>query len=123
MEDNWPMIGQFYKNCMDKQTIDSLGTQPITSLLNSIDTTMLSSTKKCANQCVSQLCLEVTLKTLLRDEVARLIGQLHRTGIKLFFGASGNVDLKDPGKVILTVSQGGLVRDPFFFSPLSMQSI
>ena len=36
MEKGWPLLGQFYSNCLDLATMDQLGTQPIDPIIQMI---------------------------------------------------------------------------------------
>jgi putative endopeptidase len=77
-------IGDFYKACMDTDTIEAKGLAPIEPLLQQIDA--------------------VNSKA----ELPALIGKLQRIGVDVFFDYGEQQDLKDATKQIATASQGGL---------------
>jgi len=77
-------IGDFYASCMDEQTIEKLGAQPLQSDLDRIQ--------------------EMKAKSALRDELVRL----HLLGVNAFFNFSSSPDAKDSMKMIGQADQSGL---------------
>src|SRR5271170_5309843 len=77
-------IGDYYKACMDTDTIDAKGLAPIEPLLSEID----------------------ALKN--KEQLAALAGKLQRIGVNVFFGYSEQQDFKDASKQIAIAIQGGL---------------
>ncbi len=78
-------IGDFYAACMDEQTINRLGLEPLKPALDRI--------------------AAITAKQQpLRDEIVRL----HRMGINAFFTFDSGADFKNSGINIAQASQGGL---------------
>src|SRR5260370_34954970 len=77
-------IGDFYASCMDEQTIEKLGPQPLQPDLDRIQ--------------------EMTAKSALRNELVRL----HLIGVNAFFSFSSGPDAKDSMKMFGKADQGGL---------------
>jgi putative endopeptidase len=77
-------IGDFYASCMDEQTIEKLGAQPLQADLDQIQ--------------------QVTAKSAIRNELVRL----HLLGVNAFFNFSSGPDAKDSMKMIGQADQGGL---------------
>src|SRR5258706_14939281 len=77
-------IGDFYASCMDEQTIEKLGAQPLQADLDSIQ--------------------EMKAKSAIRGELVRL----HLLGVNAFFNFSSGPDAKDSMKMIGQADQGGL---------------
>src|SRR6266403_4544959 len=77
-------IGDFYASCMDAQTIEKLGVQPLQPDLDRIQ--------------------EMKAKSAIRDELVRL----HLLGVNAFFNFSSGPDAKDSMKMIGQADQGGL---------------
>jgi endothelin-converting enzyme/putative endopeptidase len=90
---NEQKIGDYYKSCMDTDTIEAKGLAPVKPYLDKIDA--LSSI----------------------DDIAPLIGELQRNGIDVFFGYGEQQDFKDASKQIAFFDQAGLglpERDYYF---------
>lgn len=81
---NEQKIGDYYKSCMDTETIEAKGLTPLKPLLDEIN------------------ALEST------PELAPLIGKLQRYGIDAFFSYGEQQDFKDASKQIAYIDQGGL---------------
>ncbi len=77
-------IGDFYESCMDEQTIDQQGIQPLQSELDRI--------------------AAITAKSAILPELVRL----HLTGVDAFFNFSSSPDMKDSMHMIGDLDQGGL---------------
>ncbi len=77
-------IGDFYAACMDTETINKKGLEPLTEALRRID----------------------GMKTAA--DVPATIAYLHNNGIRVLFGFGASPDLKDASKMIATTGQGGL---------------
>ena len=77
-------IGDYYFACMDEPTVNARGYDPITPDLTRIDA--------------------LNDKAAIRDEVPHL----HREGDDVFFEFGSETDLKDSGRTIGAVNQGGL---------------
>ncbi|HTH54053.1 MAG TPA: M13 family metallopeptidase [Edaphobacter sp.] len=90
---NEQKIGDYYKSCMDVDSIESKGLTPLEPLLNEIN----------AIQSV--------------DDLPALIGKLQRYGTDVFFSYGEQQDFKDASKQIAYIDQGGLglpERDYYF---------
>lgn len=77
-------IGDYYKACMDTDSINAKGLTPVEPLLKEIDAVHD------------------------RAQLPALIGQLQRIGVDVFFGYGEQQDLKDATKQIAFVQQAGL---------------
>jgi putative endopeptidase len=77
-------IGDFYASCMDEQTIDKLGTEPINDELDHIDA--------------------ITASSGIVGELVRL----HLLGVNALFEFSSTPDAKDSMHMIAGADQGGL---------------
>ena len=77
-------IGDFYGSCMDEQTIEKLGTQPLKPDMDRIDA--------------------ITAKAGILSPLVRL----HLLGVNAFFRFSSSPDLKDSMHMIGDLDQGGL---------------
>jgi endothelin-converting enzyme/putative endopeptidase len=77
-------IGDFYFSCMDEQSIEKLGVQPLKADLDRINA--------------------IATKSALAFELA----QLHLKGVNALFRFSAGPDLKDTNKNIAQIDQGGL---------------
>jgi endothelin-converting enzyme/putative endopeptidase len=77
-------IGDFYGSCMDEQTIDKLGTQPLDAELKRIDA--------------------IQTKAQMLDELVRL----HLHGVDVLFNFSSEPDFKNSTQNIADADQGGL---------------
>ena len=81
-------IGDYYKACMDTETIDSKGLEPLRPLLSQID--------GLGNNQAAKL------------KLAGLLGELQRDGADVFFGFGEQQDYKDATRQIAFIQQGGL---------------
>jgi len=79
-------IGDYFKACMDTSLIQSEGLTRIQPLLDKIN----------------------SLDTSNKAQLATLLGELQREGVDVFFGYGEQQDLKDSGKQIAEIAQGGL---------------
>jgi putative endopeptidase len=90
LEDGWPLISDFYTNCMDNATRDKLGAAPLQDYVKIIDDSTSS--------------------------VIQKIAQLHILEIRALFSFGLGTDLDDPTFGLAEVDQGGigLPRDYYF---------
>lgn len=84
LEEDWPMIGVLYNNCMNLTTIDNQGTTPLNPFWTSINSIVTIS------------------------DFFKVLGQLHRSGIGSMFQFWVDVDAKNPTVYLPTLWQGGL---------------
>lgn len=84
LEENWPLIGPFYKSCMNLPTINQNGITPTQTLFDEI--------------------------TAIHDTTSLLqtIGHLHNHGISALFAFFVDTDSKDPSMTLPTFWQSGL---------------
>ena len=90
---NEQKIGDYYKSCMDTDTIEAKGLAPLQPYLDKINA--VESTR----------------------DLAPLIGELQRDGVDVFFGYGEQQDFKDASKQIAFIDQAGLglpERDYYF---------
>eukprot|EP00741_Cyanophora_paradoxa_P002966 tig00000655_g2879.t1 len=89
LNDNWPVLTEYFKSCMDTQTIDKLGASPLAPLFEKIDA-------------INDL-----------NSIMSLAGELHSIGVPVFFDMLVTPDPKDPNKYLLQIGQGGIATgDP-----------
>jgi endothelin-converting enzyme/putative endopeptidase len=81
---NEQKIGDYYKSCMDMDTIEAKGLTPLKPLFDEINSIESPS------------------------DLAPLTGKLQRYGIDVFFGFGEQQDFKDASKQIAYIDQGGL---------------
>ncbi len=81
-------IGDFYESCMDEQTIDQQGIQPLQSELDRI--------------------AAITAKSAILPELVRL----HLTGVDAFFNFSSSPDMKDSMHMIGDPRRAWRLRPP-----------
>ena len=81
-------IGDYYKACLDVSAIDSKGLAPLQPVLNEID--------------------GLGNGLMAKRELPKVIGDLERIGVEVFFAYGEQQDFKDAAKQIAFVSQGGL---------------
>ena len=81
-------IGDYYKACLNTSAIDSKGLAPLQPLLSEID--------------------GLGNSLMAKRDLPKVIGDLQRIGVEVFFGYGEQQDFKDATKQIAFVSQGGL---------------
>ncbi|HMG02813.1 MAG TPA: M13 family metallopeptidase, partial [Edaphobacter sp.] len=81
---NEQKIGDYYKSCMDTDTIEAKGLAPLQPLLDEINAVNSTS------------------------DLPALAGKLQRNGIDVFFGYGEQQDFKDASKQIASIDQAGL---------------
>jgi endothelin-converting enzyme/putative endopeptidase len=81
---NEQKIGDYYKSCMDTDTIEARGLAPLQPLLDEINAVNSTS------------------------DLPALAGKLQRNGIDVFFGYGEQQDFKDASKQIASIDQAGL---------------
>jgi putative endopeptidase len=89
LESDPPLVGPFYQGCMDTDTIEGLGTQPIDHVLSHIEQV-------------------ITENGLASQEFTHLIAHLHRIGIPAFFQYTIADDLSNGQQYLYQLYQGGL---------------
>jgi putative endopeptidase len=83
-EAGWPLVGDFFKSCMNLSALDDAGFSPIAPGLVAIS----------------------ALKT--KDDVTAQLAELHHLGIDPIFSFSSAVDDENPNRTIAAFDQGGL---------------
>ncbi|HEY2039247.1 MAG TPA: M13 family metallopeptidase [Edaphobacter sp.] len=99
---NEQKIGDYYKSCMNTDTIEAKGLTPLQSYLDKIN------------------AIESA------HDLAPLVGELQRNGIDVFFGYGEQQDFKDASKQIAFIDQAGLglpERDYYFRSGAKDETI
>eukprot|EP01121_Diplochlamys_sp_Union-15-3_P020527 TRINITY_DN8025_c0_g1_i1.p1 TRINITY_DN8025_c0_g1~~TRINITY_DN8025_c0_g1_i1.p1 ORF type:complete len:747 (-),score=136.40 TRINITY_DN8025_c0_g1_i1:95-2275(-) len=87
---HWPLLGTMYDNCLDLNTIDSLGHQPIEQWLSEIDK------------------LSSITEEEYRESISTLLANMHTSGIYVLFEFYVDSDLFEPSEVLVNIDQGGL---------------
>ena len=78
------LIGDFYTSCMDEAAIEKAGAKPLDPYFKKID------------------------KIKTKEDLVKLIAEMHNMGVPGLFGFGGGPDLKNSSMVIANASQGGL---------------
>eukprot|EP01116_Phalansterium_solitarium_P003646 TRINITY_DN14468_c0_g1_i1.p1 TRINITY_DN14468_c0_g1~~TRINITY_DN14468_c0_g1_i1.p1 ORF type:complete len:736 (-),score=-45.20 TRINITY_DN14468_c0_g1_i1:104-2311(-) len=102
LEEDWPIIGPFYSNCNDMDTINSRGISPLKPWLDAIDNV-------------------VDMNSLFS-----LLSQFHMNGIGSLFGFDVGPDPQNPSFNLASLYQGGIGlpnRDYYFKNDSATQSI
>jgi endothelin-converting enzyme/putative endopeptidase len=91
---DWKRMGDAYGACMDEAAVEAAGTKALDPLFSAID----------------------GAKTL--PELVKVIGQLQRHGVDVFWGGGVDGDFADPGLQVLHLSQTGLgLPDRDYYMP------
>ena len=92
LQDGWPVISEFYDNCMNNDVRGSRGSTPLAELIGLINT--------------------------VETPLIRTIAELHKRGVPALFSFDLGTDLDDPSMGLANLDQGGygLPRD-YYFNP------
>lgn len=87
LEQDWPVIGTFYRNCMDQSAVDAAGSSPLEAFLTALSGEMASGGLV---------------------GVMRAAGFLHAAQVEALFSVTVSLDAENPTAYLLDIGQGGL---------------